>query len=420
MSSQDRVPLFINRFSLSPRTSIGVQTRRLMDAYPDGLHFHWWTNSLRQLDRRSILLENKVQSRYSFLHAATISIIAENLRLSWWGGGNQPRPWLAGRIRKQYRDRVSSVYLAPLSEWDAERCLALANLVGAPFVLHLWDVLSGDVNQGALRELIDRAESVFCISEALLQDVSRLRSDAVLLCFSRDDAPVTAVPPEQKPLIVGLHGNITSYAEGLEDLDQAIALLEAKGVPVEVQFLGSPRILQQTRTPLKKRVKSLGFFPTQAGLDHALGRVHVAFLPGPKLDPRGDLRSRYSIPSRVQDYLAVGLPIVGTVHEQSATGVFLRGLGLAEATVCSRPQEIADWLLQLSQPDAWTAASSRSRAAFAQLRNEEAPALRLKRVMDQIATAGENGCRDYSPRRSPFPFRPHGAENRPQPLPDSP
>ncbi len=37
MSTQDRVPLFINRFSLSPRTSIGVQTRRLSEAHADWL-----------------------------------------------------------------------------------------------------------------------------------------------------------------------------------------------------------------------------------------------------------------------------------------------------------------------------------------------------------------------------------------------
>jgi glycosyltransferase involved in cell wall biosynthesis len=419
MSSQDRVPLFINRFSLSPRTSIGVQTHRLLDAHVDWLHFHWWSNSFRQLDQRSILLENRVKSRYSFLHGGRFARIAERLRLSAWGD-NDLRPWLARRIRDRYRERVSSVYLAPLNEWDAKRCLSLANLVAAPFVLHLWDVLAGDITRGALRELIDRAERVFCVSGALLKDVSRLRNDAELLCFSRDESQVMAGPRNQGPLVVAMHGNITSYAEGLEDLDQAIALIEAQGLQVEVQFLGSPRILQQTQTPLKKRVKSLGFFPTQEGLDLALSRAHVAFLPGPKLDPAGDLRSRYSIPSRVQDYLAVGLPIVGTVHEASATSGFLRELGLTQSTACTGPQEIADRLLLLGQSDAWTLESNRSRAAFARLRSVEAPAQKLKRVMDQIAQASENGCRDHSSRRSPFPLRPHGAENCPQPLPDSP
>jgi glycosyltransferase involved in cell wall biosynthesis len=419
MSTQDRVPLFINRFSLSPRTSVGVQTHRLLEAHADWLHFHWWSSSLKQLDQRSVLLENWVHSRYSFLHRARFARIAESLRVSWWGSNDRLRPWAARRITGQYRDRVSSVYLAPLNEWDAKRCLALTKLVDAPFVVHLWDVLEGDVKKGAIKELIDRAERVFCVSSAMLKDVSRLRSDAELMCFSRDDSQWKAGPREQGPLVVAMHGNITSYVEGLEDLDEAIALVEAHGLQVEVQFLGSPRILQQTQTPLKKRIKSLGFFPTQDGLDQALSKAHVAFLPGPKLDPRDDLRSRYSIPSRVQDYLAIGLPVVGTVHEASATGGFLRELGLAEATVRSRPQALADRLLRLWQPDAWALESNRSHAAFAQLRSQEAPAQRLKRVMDQIAQASENSCRDHSSRRPPLPVRPRGAENCPQPVSDS-
>ena len=419
MSSQNRVPLFINRFSLSPRTSIGVQTLRLMGAHADSLHFHWWSNSLRQLDPRSVLLENHLLSRYSFLHGAGFAGIAETLGISSWKGSSL-RPSLGKRITAQYRERVSCAYLAPLNEWDAKRCLSLTNLIGAPFVLHLWDVLSGDVAKGALRELIDRAESVFCVSQALLDDVSLLRSDACLLSFSRDDSAVAAGPREQGPLIVAMHGNITSYAEGLADLDEAVALVEGEGLPVEVRFLGSPRILRQTRTPLKERVKSLGFFPTQDGLDLSLSRAHVAFLPGPKLDPQHDLRSRYSIPSRVQDYLAVGLPIVGTVHPASATGGFLRGLCLEGATGCSRPREIADWLLRLAKPNGWAGQSTRSRRAFAQLQAQEPPAQTLKRIMDQIAQSGENGCRDHSPRRPPVPSRPHRPENCPPALPDGP
>jgi hypothetical protein len=50
-----RVPLFINRFSLSPRTAIGVQTLRLLEPHQDWLHFHLWSSGLKQLDTRSVL-----------------------------------------------------------------------------------------------------------------------------------------------------------------------------------------------------------------------------------------------------------------------------------------------------------------------------------------------------------------------------
>src|ERR1035438_8601932 len=144
MSSNHRIPLFINRFSLSPRTAIGVQTLRLMDPYQDCLHFHWWSSSLKEMDPRSVLFENSVLSRYSFLHDPKLVRVCEWLGISSWSGSDL-RPARARCLVNQYRERVSSAYVAPLSETDATRCLKLAKLVGVPFVLHLWDVLEGDV-----------------------------------------------------------------------------------------------------------------------------------------------------------------------------------------------------------------------------------------------------------------------------------
>ncbi len=384
MGPQNRVPLFINRFSLSPRTAVGVQTLRLLDAHEDWLHFHWWSNSLRQLDERSLLFENTVLSRYSFLHHPRVMRVCERLGISAWTGSDL-RPSFAKRLTAHFRERVSCAYLAPLNEADATRCLELVNLVGVRFVLHLWDVLQGDLAGGALRELIDRAERVFCVSEPLLRDVSLLRRDAELLLFSRDASESRALPPERGPLKVVMHGNVSSYQEGLCHLDRAIALVEAKGVEVDALFLGSPKILRQAETTLKKRVRVLGFLPTQQDIDRELSHAHVAFLPGPTQNPRYDLRSRYSIPSRIIDYMAVGLPIVGPVHKDSATGGFIRSLGLACTMRCSGPEEIADWLLQLMQKDVWLEQSSRSQNAFDSLQRQEPPAQKLKRTLEALA-----------------------------------
>jgi hypothetical protein len=383
MSAGQRVPLFINRFSLSPRTAIGVQTLRLMEPHQDSLHFHWWSSSLKQMDPRSVLFENTLLSRYSFLHNPSLLRVCERLGISLWNGNDLRAP-MVERLRKEYRERVSSAYIAPLNEPDAQRCLELANLVGAPFVLHLWDVLQGDVSSGALRQLVERAESVFCVSQPLLDDVSLIRSDAELLCFSRDEALVTAGPRQRGPLKIVMHGNVSSYAEGLDALDKAIPLLERKGLKVEVSFLGSPKILRQAKTTLKG-VSVGGFCPTQQDLDVELSRAHVAFLPGPRLDPKIDLRSRYSIPSRILDYLALELPIVGCVHKSSATGGFLQELGLEASTTCSGPDEIADWLTRIARPLHWAEQSTKSRNAFDLLRLQEEPAQKLKRALDNIA-----------------------------------
>jgi hypothetical protein len=55
MGLENRVPLFINRYSLSPRTAIGVQTLRLLGPHQDWLHFHWWSSSFQRPDPRSVL-----------------------------------------------------------------------------------------------------------------------------------------------------------------------------------------------------------------------------------------------------------------------------------------------------------------------------------------------------------------------------
>jgi hypothetical protein len=380
----DRVPLFINRYSLSPHTAIGVQTLRLLGPHQDWLHFHWWTSSFQRPDPRSVLFENTVLSRYPFLHRPKTLRFFEMLGISSWSGSDL-RPSLAKRLIAPYRGRVSSAYVAPLGEDDATRCLELTNLVGVPFVLHLWDVLDGDVANGALRELVDRAERVFCVSQPLLDDVLKIRADADLLSFSRDASQATAKPREQGPIKVVIHGNVCSYAQGLNDLDQAIDLLERRGLPVEVSFLGSPKILRLAKTTIKRRVKVRGFIPTQRALDKELSSAHVGFLPGPKLDPGCDLRSRYSIPSRILDFMAVDLPIVGVVHEASATGGFVRKLGLHPAATCPGPKEVADWLLRLARPGFWAEQSARSRAAFDLLQSQESPAQKLKRTLDKIA-----------------------------------
>ena len=341
---------------------------------------------MKTIDRRSILLENRLIGRYSFLQSPRSVRFMERIGISSWQGYDL-LPKIAERLAARYRHRVSGVYVAPLSEGDAKRCLNLVNLIGAPFVLQLWDVLDGDVRHEALRELIERAQTVFCVSDPLLRDVSALRPDAELLLFSRDASPDQATAYQQGPLKVVIHGNISSYADGLDCLGEAITLLEQQGLPIEVQFLGSPKILRQAKTTLKQRIKVRGFLATQQELDRELSQAHVAFLPGPRQDPQADLRSRYSIPSRTQDYLAVGLPVVGAVHQASATAAFLRGLSLDGAATCSSSEEIADHLMRLTTPSRWASESAKSRNAFALLESQEAPALRLQRAMDELGGA---------------------------------
>ena len=167
--------------------------------------------------------------------------------------------------------------MAPLGEDDATRCLELTNLVGVPFVLHLWDVLDGDVADRSAEGIGGSGGECLLRESAAAGRCLLIRGDAELLSFSRDASQATAKPREHGPIKVVMHGNVCSYAEGLDDLDQAIALLERRGLKVEVSFLGSPKILRLAKTTLKKRVNVRGFLPTQRDLDNELSRAHVGF-----------------------------------------------------------------------------------------------------------------------------------------------
>src|ERR1700743_1969259 len=105
MGSQDRVPLVINRYSLSQHTAIGVQTLRLLGPHQDWLHFHWWTSSFQRPDPRSVLREITVVSRSPCLHTPKTLRFLKVMGISTWSGSDLP-PTIATRLIAPYRGRV--------------------------------------------------------------------------------------------------------------------------------------------------------------------------------------------------------------------------------------------------------------------------------------------------------------------------
>jgi glycosyltransferase involved in cell wall biosynthesis len=376
----DKVPLFITRHSLSPRSAIGVQTRRLLEPHADWLHFHWWTAELRAEDARSILLESWLISRYSaFKRGGPLSGWVRRLQLSHWRD-NRLHPRFEQRLVDTYADRVSCIYVAPLDREDASRCRSLLALFDVPFVLHIWDFLDGGLEFEEHRWLATHAAKVYCLAAPTLDQMSIERPDASELLFSRAPSASKSRAPTGKHLNVSLIGDIGSYVAGLQLLDAAIAILGAKGVTVEVQYVGSKRSFARAASQLQFRGKVLGFLPSAADRDAAMARCHVGFLPGPLADPDENLRSRYSIPSRTLDYLAVGLPIVGCVHPRSATGLFLNRRGIDVGPFNDSPGSLATMLESLLDEKFWAHQSDRSLRAFSMI-DDPPPAQKLMRQM---------------------------------------
>ena len=384
-------PLFITRYSLSSRTAIGVQTKLFLEPYEQWLHFHWISNELPRQHPNSHRIESAAVSRWGIFNRN--NRLARGLRRL--GGGKWTNDQLhAGFLRRlvaRHKDQVSVIYAAPLDNADATRMKQLIEAFHRPFVLHIWDMFDGAAKPGGSQEwLIKHAESVLCLSKPIYEEVARLRPDADYLLFLRKPAAVRASAPQGKRLRVALIGNLGSYSEGVDLLNEAIDLLSPRGFTIDVSFIGPTATLKRLKSPIFSKVQPVGFAKTDADRDRALSKCNVAFLPGPFEDPAQEMRSRYSIPSRVLDFFAVGLPVVGTVHPDSATADLFRSVDITSRVFCRTAPEIAASLEQLTDPAVWNAASSASAGAFSKLHQESQPA-KLKAVFDGIPCGDPQG-----------------------------
>ncbi|WP_225205468.1 glycosyltransferase family protein [Novosphingobium huizhouense] len=364
MPSNDREgdvqPLLITRFSLTNRTAIGVQTIHYCNGIGNARHLYWEDLTL-QRPARSVRLERPVLSRLAiFRRPGPAASAARALGLSLWRGDV-----LSGagrRVVERLAATTGSVYVAPIGGADATRMRHLLEILGKPFVVHLWDMLDGPPQPGGdLAWLIDHAAGVLSLTREMAQASGR--SDAELLFFMRPDSAVRAAAPvDPQRLRVALIGDIGSYAAGLPAMQAATEALRARGIAVEWRYIGWRGIVRRLDPALRDMLTLAGPARTDAARDEALAACHFALMLGPTQPPETNHRSAYSVPSRVLDFGALGLPVIGFVHPRSATATFAPEL--AETMCQPDGAALAACMETLSDPARWREASERSRRFF--------------------------------------------------------
>jgi hypothetical protein len=361
-------PLFITDPSLSSRTATGVQLKLLLEDIPVWRHLFWNGAEFRSLDPRSTRIESALFCRLSFFKRDPMPPLGQILAragFSRWNG-NEPKPGLVRWLRKEFRDGVSVVYVSPCSTREAERTKALLIALEKPFVVHLWDML--DANQTdseAFRWLIEKAEHVFCVSESMVQDIAPFQPRASILRFARKPSLHRATAPAGGPLRIALIGFCSPYQDGLVVLNEALKIVRQKNREVEVVYIGSKKRLKGWSRHLDDQVIATGFMESDEKRDLLLSQCHVGFLPGPLASPVTDTRSRYSIPSRVLDFMATGLAITGTIHPDGATSTYMATLGLEDCLGTNSPELLAERLLSFYDPSNWQFYSDLSVKGFA-------------------------------------------------------
>jgi hypothetical protein len=377
--------LVVTRFPLSGKTAIGVQTSRIMDSLADALHLHWELVDSSPQPARSLCLEKRFSARAGPIkRAGGLQRFAESVGLRSWRGDTMPRG-VAAKLAELTKT-TRAVYVAPIGGGDARRMRQMLEVLQRPFILHVWDLLDGVPKPGSdMQWLIENAQSIWCLTEPMNEVIGQ--PGAPLLLFSRDDTPRRAQPPVGGARMrIALLGDVSSYRAGLDALAEADTLLKARGAAPEWLLIGPPGVRRRIKHPALELMQTVGFLPDPEERDAFLASCHLAFLPGPREDPSTNTRSRFSIPSRILDFTALGLPIVGMVHPQSATASFASEL---RQTMClSDGAALAEAITRLSGPGEWVAASRASRAVFDRAQATE-PLRQLGRILDEVSDMAE-------------------------------
>ena len=364
-------PVFITRFSLSSRTAIGVQTKLLLEPLKDWRHLFWSASEFAEITPHSLRMESLPFSRMGILKRKTVP--ARLLQgLSWWKD-DQLKPQLRRRLHAFLGQKIGMIYAAPLDLHDARRMKAVLEEIGRPFVLHLWDLLDqGQLDASEMKWLIANAQHVFSITQEIADAISLDRERKSLLRCTRLPSQAIAAPPVPGvPLRIVMIGDCGSYASGMNTLDQGVQLARQRGLRTQLVYIGRERGTLGWRQRLHQPLEVSGFLESDNDRDTALAGNQIAFLPGPQADPQVDPRSRFSIPSRSLDFMATGLPILGTVHPQSATAHYLKSLGTGTYLSMASSEDLASALLALSDSRTWESASRESLTGFRRNREEK-------------------------------------------------
>lgn len=361
------IPLFLTPMSLSSQSAIGVQTKLMLEHFSDWRHLYWDARDFAANDPRSVSAESFLFTHFTLLKHEPPSRAGQVLcaaGLSWWNR-NQLKKRYAERILHLYENDVDAVYAAPCSVRDSTRMRSILGVLKKPFVLHLWDLLDPRQSEDkSFRWLLDNATKVLCVSEPLIELLSPMRPDAAILRFHRNPSSHQAAAPTTGPLRIALIGNCRRYPHGLTLLHEALRLVRERGIQAEVVYIGTKSNVKTWGSPLSDSVKITGFISSDHQRDEALAQCHVGFIPGPLEDPSRSMLSRYSIPSRILDYMATGMPILAAVHPSSATALFLRASRLADCIQDPTPYKLAESLHSLYRTEIWHSYSDMSKKAF--------------------------------------------------------
>jgi len=279
--------------------------------------------------------------------------------LNWWNGDDiRPdvfrahlgRNWLAADV----------AYVIAAHEEHALKMSSLLAVLGCPYVVHLMDIYHPDgldpARMPGFRRLLAGASVRLAISDTIAAEMKKFGAwDVGVVPIGQEITESVAHPPNGagpfRLLMVG-----KPYAEGLAVLRAAWNDLRRRFPDVEVCYSGQHvlEFPEEIRSTLRTSA-----YLSRPDYEALLARCHVAFLSGPlHLDRFG----KFSIPSRIADYLTVGLPVLACVGEGTAMQRFLQPLVPDAVQFTRTPGELVASLESFRDAHRWRRANEVGRA----------------------------------------------------------
>ena len=312
------------------------------------------------------------------------------LGLDWWSRDQLNLAKLNRKLRT-FRSRPRRAWVICMHEWDASRACALWEGVGKPpFVLHVMDIFHHRLSEGEtpkFRRLIREARHVLCISANIAAEMRSNGAKCVSLLPLCSGFSVDGRQPFGSPLRIVISG--TLYCAD----DPALKLLADSWPAIKHQFPGvelhySGLSSKWLPDELRGEIQNHGLLSPIAtsGLSHSayedlLRRCHLAYLP---VSHSSTTVARFSLPSRLADYLACGLPIIACTDPGSGIFPFLSSLPRGCAANVADTKALVQAIMAFAGDSARWAEASAEAASYArqQLRVENVRA-ELFRQLDR-------------------------------------
>lgn len=319
------------RTGFAPTNGTSVFVSRLLEEIADSIvHLMWDTSeggseSVKQV----VVIENPKPwwtFRFNRGHHLYMSL-RYRIGLDWWNQGQL-------NMQKLKR-RLCTLELQPKRAWviclcesDASKICAIWESIGKPnFVLHVLDIFNDRLSKADtpnFHRLINEAKHVICLSDNIVSEIMQNGAKSVSLLPFCSDFSSNDSRPMKEPLRIILSGtlwnSVYNFNPAVNLLLEAWEIIKCQFSGVELHYSG----LSAKELPAKLlcEIQDHGLLEN-CDYEKLLRSCHLAYLiVSHPLNTVG----RFSIPSRLGDYLACGLPVIACTDKGTAIDLFLHSL----------------------------------------------------------------------------------------------